>query len=50
MVKFYNRLTGSEMFVSEDRIEEYKAAGHKIAVEPEKSKTARKAPVKKVKK
>ena len=31
MVKFINRLTGSEMWVAEDRVEEYKAAGHKPA-------------------
>ena len=31
MVKFINRLTGSEMWVAEDRAEEYKAAGHKLA-------------------
>lgn len=31
MVKFINRLTGNEMWVAEDRVEEYKAAGHKPA-------------------
>ena len=31
MVKFINRLTGNEMWVAEDREEEYKAAGHKLA-------------------
>lgn len=31
MVKFINRLTGGEMFVSDDRVEEYKAAGHRLA-------------------
>ena len=31
MVKFINRLTGTEMWVAEDRVEEYKAAGHKPA-------------------
>ena len=31
MVKFINRLTGNEMWVAEDRAEEYKAAGHKLA-------------------
>ena len=31
MVKFINRLTGSEMWVAEDRVEEYKAAGHRPA-------------------
>ena len=42
MVKFINRLTGNEMWVSEDRTEEYKAAGHKLAaadpVSPQKPK------------
>lgn len=31
MVKFINRLTGTTMWVAEDRVEEYKAAGHKPA-------------------
>ena len=31
MVKFINRLTGTEMWVAEDRAEEYKAAGHRLA-------------------
>ena len=31
MVKFTNRLTGTAMWVAEDRVEEYKAAGHKLA-------------------
>lgn len=34
MVKFINKLTGGEMWVSEDRVEEYKRAGHKLADEP----------------
>ena len=34
----YNKLTGSEMWVHESRVEEYKAAGHKPAAEPEKPK------------
>lgn len=41
MIKFINRLTGNEMWVAEDRAEEYKAAGHKLAasdVEPAKPK------------
>lgn len=29
MVKFINAHTGTEMWVSEDRVEEYKAAGHR---------------------
>ena len=31
MVKFINRLTGTAMWVAEDRVDEYKAAGHKLA-------------------
>ena len=31
MVKFINKLTGNEMWVAEDRVEEYKAAGHRLA-------------------
>lgn len=31
MTRFINRLTGSVMWVSDTRIEEYKAAGHKLA-------------------
>lgn len=31
MVKFINAYTGTEMWVAEDRVEEYKAAGHKLA-------------------
>jgi len=33
MVKFINRYTGNEMFVAEDRVDEYKAAGHKMVEE-----------------
>lgn len=32
MVRFINKFTGTEMWVVEDRVEEYKAAGHKLAV------------------
>ena len=45
MVRMINRLTGTEMWVSEDRVEEYKAAGHIPAAEPpkeEKPKQSRK--------
>ena len=34
MVKFINRLTGSEMWVDESRVEEYEKAGHKKAIVP----------------
>jgi len=37
MVRFINRLTGSEMWVAEDRTEEYKAAGHKLAASAPKT-------------
>lgn len=33
MVRFKNRLTGGDMWVHEDRVEEYKAAGHVLAAE-----------------
>ena len=32
MVKFFNKLTGTEMWVADERVDEYKAAGHKPAV------------------
>lgn len=38
MVKFINWLTGTEMWVAEDRVNEYLARGHKIALEPEVKK------------
>lgn len=36
MIKFINKTTGTEMWVDESRVEEYKAAGHKPAAEPTK--------------
>lgn len=33
MVKMINRNFGTSMWVAEDRVEEYKAAGHKPAAE-----------------
>lgn len=52
MVKFINRFTGNAMFVAEDRVDEYKAAGHKLAeVKPVKAAaTPKKATVKKTRK
>ena len=44
MVKFINKLTGSEMWVADDRVEEYKAAGHKLAAE--NAEKPQKVPVK----
>ena len=34
MVRFINQFTGGVMWVHEDRVEEYKAAGHKLAAPP----------------
>ena len=34
MVPFINALTGGPMWVHESRVEEYKAAGHRLAAEP----------------
>ena len=45
MVKFINKFTGNVMYVSESRVEEYNAAGHKLAAsdtEPAKEKPKRK--------
>ena len=49
MVKFYHAISGNEMWVAEDRVDEYKAAGHKLAAEatpakevPKKRKTTKK--------
>lgn len=52
MVAFINKLTGGTMWVADDRIEEYKAAGHKLAAvpdakEPAKKPASTKGPVKK---
>ena len=33
MVRFINKFTGSDMWVAEDRVEEYKEAGHRLAVD-----------------
>lgn len=33
MIKFINKITGAEMMVASDRVEEYKAAGHKLAAD-----------------
>ncbi len=43
MVKFINKLTGGEMWVADDRVEEYKAAGHRLAAKPLPKKTAKPA-------
>lgn len=33
MIKFTHAVTGGVMYVAEDRVEEYKAAGHKLAAD-----------------
>lgn len=45
MIKFINKLTGGEMWVADDRAEEYKAAGHELAA----SSNAKKKPASKPK-
>lgn len=42
MVRFINKLTGGEMWVAEDRVEEYKAAGHRLAAVSDKKPAAKK--------
>ncbi len=42
MVKFRNRLTGSIMWVSDDRVEEYKKLGHKVVEETISEKPTKK--------
>lgn len=44
MRKFINKFTGTEMWVADNRVEEYKAAGHVLAAAPSPVKPA-KAPV-----
>jgi hypothetical protein len=36
MIKMIDRFTGVDMWVADERVEEYKAAGHKLAADPEK--------------
>ena len=49
MVKMINKAFGNVMMVSEDRVEEYKAAGHRLAAgavkqpAPEAKKTTKKS-------
>lgn len=42
MVKMVNRVTGSVMWVTEERKDEYLAAGHKLAAEPAPAKEPKK--------
>jgi hypothetical protein len=54
MVKMINKHFGNEMLVAEDRVEEYKAAGHKLAasdtVKPAEEETPKSKPKKSAKK
>ena len=50
MVEFVNSATGTKMWVAEERVEEYKAAGHKPAVNPAPTKEPEKRKKKEVKK
>ena len=34
MIKLINKVTNTPMWVADDRVEEYKAAGHKLAASP----------------
>lgn len=34
MIRMIDRVTGTEFWVKENRVDEYLAAGHKLAVEP----------------
>ena len=36
MMKMINGFTGTEMWVADDRVDEYKAAGHRLAADSEK--------------
>lgn len=49
MVRFINKITGGVMYVHENRIDEYLAAGHKLAAPPPavKKPAAGKKPAKK---
>ena len=35
MMKMINGFTGTEMWVADDRVDEYKAAGHRLAADSE---------------
>ena len=39
MVEFINNHFGTKMWVAEDRVDEYKAAGHRLAASPVPTKT-----------
>lgn len=44
MVEFINAITGTPMWVAEERVDEYKAAGHIPAVDTVKAESPRKNP------
>jgi hypothetical protein len=44
MVKMINKAYGNEMWVADDRVEEYKTAGHKLAVVPSDENTTESKP------
>ena len=46
MIEFINRVTGTKMWVAENRVEEYKAAGHRPAAVPVSDKPADEKPKK----
>ena len=50
MVEFINAFTGTKMWVTDERVEEYKAAGHKLAASPVTVTTPTEEPKKVVKK
>lgn len=47
MVEFINAITGTQMWVADERVEEYKAAGHVLAAASSKATEPAKEPVKK---
>lgn len=44
MIRLINRRSGGDMWVHESRLEEYLAAGHKLAVPPQPPSTPEKKP------
>lgn len=42
MIKMIDRVTGVEMLVADERVEEYLAAGHKLAADSQPNKQAEK--------
>lgn len=44
MIKFINGWTGTDMWVAETRVEEYIAAGHKLAADPPEVPTVTEKP------